>query len=65
MDERFGVREARRLGLRVTGTLGILVRGAEREFVKLGPGLQKLQRTNFRVSPQMIDQLLRENENRS
>jgi predicted nucleic acid-binding protein len=30
MDEREGVQEARRLGLTVTGTLGVLDRAAER-----------------------------------
>jgi predicted nucleic acid-binding protein len=30
MDERAGVEEARRLGIAVTGTLGVLTRGAER-----------------------------------
>jgi predicted nucleic acid-binding protein len=64
MDERAGAREARRLGLTVTGTLGILVRAAELGFVKLGSALDKLQQTNFRVAPEMIQELLLEDDRR-
>ena len=60
MDERAGVMEARRLGLTVTGTLGILARAAERSFVNLPSALDKLQQTNFRVAPEVLDQILRE-----
>ena len=35
MDERAGVDEARRLGIAVTGTLGVLARGAERGLSSL------------------------------
>jgi len=62
MDERAGAKEARRLGLTVTGTLGVLVRGAERRFIKLAPALEKLRHTNFRVAPEIIRQLLPEDE---
>jgi predicted nucleic acid-binding protein len=65
MDERAGAREARRLGLTVTGTLGVLVRGAERGFVELALALGKLQQTNFRVAPEMIQQLLLEDDRRA
>jgi predicted nucleic acid-binding protein len=64
MDERAGAREARRLGLTVTGTLGILVRAAELGFVKLASALDKLQQTNFRVAPEMIQELLLEDDRR-
>ena len=37
MDDREGVDEARRLGLAVTGTLGVLDRAAERGLIEL-PG---------------------------
>ena len=64
MDERAGAREARRLGLTVTGTLGVLVRGAERGFIKLALALEKLQQTNFRIAPEMVQQLLLEDDRR-
>jgi predicted nucleic acid-binding protein len=65
MDERAGVDEARRLGIAVTGTLGILTRGAERGFVSLSSSLNKLQATNFRVRPEIIRQVLLDECNRS
>jgi predicted nucleic acid-binding protein len=58
MDEREGVEEARRLGLSVTGTLGILERGAERELIELAPVIARLRETNFRVDPALLDRLL-------
>jgi predicted nucleic acid-binding protein len=65
MDERAGVEEARRLGIAVTGTLGVLARGAERGLVNLSSSLEKLQATNFRVRPEMIRQVLLDEANRS
>jgi predicted nucleic acid-binding protein len=58
MDERAGVEEARRLGLTVTGTLGVLARCAERGWISLRPTLEKLQTTNFRVHPRLILEML-------
>lgn len=65
MDERAGVEEARRLGIAVTGTLGVLARGAERGLISLSSSLEKLQATNFRVRPEMIRQVLLDEANRS
>ena len=58
MDEREGVEEARRLGLTVTGTLGVLDRAAERGLVELAPIIARLRQTNFRVDPGLLDRLL-------
>jgi predicted nucleic acid-binding protein len=58
MDEREGIEEARRLGLTVTGTLGILDRGAERGLIELAPAIARLRQTNFRVDPELLDRLL-------
>jgi predicted nucleic acid-binding protein len=65
MDERAGVKEARRLGLSATGTLGILTLGAERRFVNLALALEKLLQTNFRVRPEIIWKLMQEDAGRS
>jgi predicted nucleic acid-binding protein len=59
MDERAGVEEARRLGLAVTGTLGVLARCADHGWIDLGSAVDRLQQTNFRVHPQIIQDLLR------
>ena len=64
MDERAGVEEARRLGLTATGTLGILARGAERGFIDLPGALKRLRRTNFRIRPEILEQLLQEDAHR-
>jgi predicted nucleic acid-binding protein len=58
MDEREGVGEARRLGLVVTGTLGVLDRAAERRLVDLTSAVAALRQTNFRIDPSLLDQLL-------
>lgn len=58
MDERAGIEEARRLGLAATGTLGVLVLGAERGILSLAPVLEELRRTNFRVRPEIIREIL-------
>jgi predicted nucleic acid-binding protein len=58
MDDREGTEEARRLGLAVTGTLGILDRGAERGLIDLAPAIARLRQTNFRISPVLLDRLL-------
>jgi len=58
MDDREGVEEARRLGLTVTGTLGVLDRAAERGLIELAPSIVRLRRTNFHVSPSLLDRLL-------
>lgn len=64
MDERAGVEEARRLGLTAIGTVGILARGAERGFIDLPGALQRLRRTNFRIRPEILEQLLLEDAKR-
>ena len=58
MDEREGVEEARRLGLAVTGTLGVLDRAAERGLIDLTSAVMALRQTNFRSDPLLLDQLL-------
>ncbi len=58
MDEREGVEEARRLGLIVTGTLGVLDRAAERGLIELVPAIARLRQTNFRIDPSLLDRLL-------
>lgn len=57
IDDRAAAREARRLGLAVTGTLGILVRAAEQGMVDLPSAVERLQGTNFRIHPKILYQL--------
>lgn len=58
MDEREGVEEARRLGLTVTETLGVLDRAAERGLVDLVSAFSRLRQTNFRIDPTLLERLL-------
>jgi predicted nucleic acid-binding protein len=56
MDEKLGVRIARERGLKVIGTLGILVQAALRGFVDLNTAVDQLQGTDFRCTPQLFEQ---------
>jgi len=58
MDDRAAVMAARAKGFIVTGTLGVLSRAAELGIVDLPVALTRLTRTNFRIHPQLIVDLL-------
>jgi len=58
IDDREGVEEARRLGLTVTGTLGVLERAAERGMIDLTAVVGRLQATDFRAAPHVIRAVL-------
>jgi predicted nucleic acid-binding protein len=58
MDDREGVEEARRLGLTVTGTIGVLDRAGERGLIDLPSAVAALRQTNFRIDPSLLEQLL-------
>lgn len=47
IDERDGFRVAKRKGLRVTGTLGLLDLAAERGLIDFDEAIKKLERTTF------------------
>jgi predicted nucleic acid-binding protein len=59
MDEREGVHRAKREGLRVTGTLGILDLAAQRGLLDLESAFVRLRSTSFRC-PESIMQILLE-----
>jgi predicted nucleic acid-binding protein len=54
IDEVAGRAEARRWGLRVTGTLGILRVAAEKDLIDLPEVLARLRGTNFYVGEDLI-----------
>ena len=58
MDDREGVEEARRLGIAVTGTLGVLDHAAEGGLIELATAIASLRRTNFRADPALLDRLI-------
>jgi predicted nucleic acid-binding protein len=56
IDERTGARFAREQGFTVTGTLGILVKAAQSDFIIIEDALGRLAKTNFRGSPELFAQ---------
>lgn len=59
MDERLGVRIAREEGLAVTGTLGVLLQATRRGLIDLDGALTDLQKTDFRCSRRVLDEVRR------
>jgi predicted nucleic acid-binding protein len=60
IDERLGRKIASDRGLAVIGTLGILDDAATQGFIDLPETIAQLQKTNFRVSRRIIQELLPE-----
>lgn len=58
MDDREAREEAPRLGLDVLGTLRVLADAAEHEITDLAAAFDRLRRTNFRASDELIERLL-------
>jgi len=63
LDEREGRRIASRLGLRVTGVLGVLLRAARAgELSSLPEVINELrEQAGFRIAPPLLAEILREN----
>ena len=59
LDESEARAEALRLGLPVSGTVGVLEKAAERELIDLPAVFQRLSRTNFHISPELLNEALR------
>jgi predicted nucleic acid-binding protein len=60
IDERKATVVARDRGLVVTGTLGVLVLATDSKLVDLEASIRRLLGTNFRASPALIDDVLRQ-----
>jgi predicted nucleic acid-binding protein len=59
-DDKEAREAATRFGLRVAGTLGVIQQAATEGMLELASTLQHLQKTNFRVSAALIEQILRD-----
>lgn len=57
LDERKGRHAARERGLRVSGTLGVIRLAADRRLITLADALDRLEKTNFRASLQLLNSL--------
>ncbi len=63
MDDRDGVKFARKLGLEITGTLGVLILAKKQGLLaSLRDALQQLAQTNFRRAPGLFADALRKYE---
>ena len=60
IDDLKGRKEALRLGLKITGTLGVLFRAKQRGFIKeLEPVIDKMEEQGFRISPKIREEILK------
>lgn len=60
IDERLARRHAKRLGLTLTGTLGVLLRAKERGLVPaVGPLIDRLRRGGIRLDNALVAEVLR------
>ena len=57
-DDRAARSVAESFGLRVTGTLGVLLEAARAGHLDLRSSIERLTRTSFRISPQALKSLL-------
>ena len=64
IDEKAGRLEATRRGIPNTGTLGVLRKAAIDGVIDLPSALDRLRRSNFRVSKALLEELLTEDAER-
>ena len=60
VDDRAGASAARGQGLRITGTVGVLIDAAQQGLLCLDTAFAALRATNFRFPPALLDALLEE-----
>jgi len=59
IDELKGRKEAKSLGIKITGTLGVLLLAKEKKLIKrIKPLIDQIKDTNFRVSESLIERAL-------
>ena len=64
IDDRAGAILAQRRGLTTTGTLGVLYLASQSGIVQLQDVFVRLQKTNFRYPPSLLETLLEEEKSR-
>ncbi len=59
LDDLRGRREAEKLGLRITGTLGVLLKAKQQDVIKkIKPYIEKLKQRDFHISLQLEKEIL-------
>lgn len=61
IDDRKARRTAQERGLNVAGTINVPESAAKRKLVDIAVAFDKLQQTNFRVAPRLIQEILNRN----
>jgi predicted nucleic acid-binding protein len=61
IDDRKARREAIDRGLRTAGTINVLETAADRDLLDLTDAFDRLLKTNFRIAPHLITEILRRN----
>lgn len=64
IDEKEGRKIALERGLTVTGLLGVLRDASSRDLINLKEALNKLEKTAFRVSPTLVQELIEQQRQR-
>ena len=64
IDDRAGAILAQQRGLAVTGTLGVLDLASRAGLLRLHDAFARLQKTNFRYPPSLLEMLLEEEKSR-
>jgi predicted nucleic acid-binding protein len=64
IDDRAGALLAQRRGFAVTGTLGVLMLASQAGLLHLRDAFARLQKTNFRYPPSLLETLLEEERSR-
>lgn len=62
LDDLKARKLAKKLDLKLTGSLGVISKAKQNGFIKgVKPLIEKIQKTNFRISKKIVDELLRIN----
>jgi len=59
INETKGRVEAKRRNLAITGTIGVLERAAEMGLIDLSQAFDEIRKTDFWISPELLDERLR------
>ncbi len=60
IDEIKGRKAAKEMGISVTGSLGVLIVAKKKGLIQaVEPLIEKIQKTNFRISEELIEQVLK------
>jgi predicted nucleic acid-binding protein len=60
IDEIKGRKAAKEMGISVTGSLGVLIVAKKKGLIQaVEPLIEKIQQTNFRISEELIEQVLK------